>query len=50
MTTLYLFRYRLMDTANGPQEIGQWDYLTIKTDLLNLLVRREFAYSPGYSA
>jgi hypothetical protein len=48
MTTVPVFVYRVIQTVNGPQEIGQWENFTVKTDLLELFLRREFFYSVGY--
>ncbi len=47
MTTIYAFVYRRMDTVNGPQDIGQWDYIQVPTALLEALQRLS-VYSPGY--
>jgi hypothetical protein len=39
--------YRLVVTPNGIQEVGQWETIKVDSKLLDLYLKREFAYSQG---
>lgn len=47
MTTVPVFVYRLVVTPNGTQEVGQWETISVESKLLELYLKREFAYSRG---